>query len=105
MHFPEALRNPLPFSALNMPFLDAMSTSTPPRRTGEAHEYGAESLLSALYSDESLSLAMRPSERRELLPEEAGYSPYEFPFAFDSATLDAWDLNSPLLEDACTYSL
>jgi len=80
------------------------STSTPPRQTEAAQVYGAESLLRALYSDEPLSLAMPPSERRELLPEEVGYSPYDFPFAFDSATLDAWDLDSPLLEDTCTYS-
>jgi hypothetical protein len=101
MHFPEALRDPLPFSALNMPVPEAGSASMLfAQEAEESRARGGESFLSTLYADESFPLEMPSLEPRQFSPEDM-YSPYDFPIAFDSNTLDLWDLNSPLLETTC----
>lgn len=106
IHFPEALRDPLPFSALNMPISDVGSASMPCSQATEGPRTNcAESFLSALYGDELFPLALPSLESKEFLPEEEVYSPYDIPVAFDCATLDLWNLNSPLLETSCIYNV
>jgi len=99
IHFPEALRDSLPFSALNTPAPELISVSTlPPQQSRESHINGAESFLSSLYADGSFP-PMTPSiECRELFPQDKEYFPYDFPFGFDSTTLDIWDIDSSLLK-------
>ena len=98
IYFPEALRDPLPFNALNTP-PDTGSTSTPLAHDGEAScAIGGESFLSTLYADNSFPLQMPSLEPGVFSPDNEVYFPYDFPIAFDSATLDSylWDLNPPL---------
>lgn len=101
-HFPDALRDALPFSALNGPVTSLSAcTASPQQQAEDSYENSSDSLLNALYLDESFSFV-------EPHLDNDGYTRFEgnyFSSAFDSSAFDGWDLSSSLVDSLNSYDL
>lgn len=101
-HFPDALRDALPFSALNgCGSPSSEPACSPPQWAEDSYDNNSGSLLSALYSDDSFPFIVSPHDNQEYSTFEESY----FSSAFGASMPEEWELSRSLAEVGHTYGL